>query len=80
MIYQTTKDKLDIIVIPNSEYAEHEIDNTSLSVGENNITIKVTAENGSVKKYNLKVIREELSNNTNVSIKVDNEVIDFNVW
>lgn len=49
MIYQTTKDKLDIIVIPNSEYAEHEIDNTSLSVGENNITIKVTAENGSVK-------------------------------
>lgn len=79
MIYQTTKDKLDIIVIPNSEYAEHEIDNTSLSVGENNITIKVTAENGNVKKYNLKVIREELSNNTNVSIKVDNEVIDFNV-
>lgn len=79
MIYHTTKDKLNIVVVPNNEYAEYKIDKTNLGVGENNITIKVTAEDGSIKNYNLLVIREGLSNNTNVSITVNNEVINFNV-
>lgn len=79
MIYHTTKDKLNIVVVPNNEYTEYKIDKTNLSVGENNITIKVTAEDGSIKNYNLLVIREGLSNNTNVSITVNNEVINFNV-
>lgn len=79
MIYHTTKDKLNIVVVPNNEYAEYKIDKTNLSVGENKITIKVTAEDGSIKNYNLLVIREGLSNNTNVSLTVNNEKINFNV-
>lgn len=79
MIYHTTKDKLNIVVVPNNEYAEYKIDKTNLNVGENKITIKVTAEDGSIKNYNLLVIREGLSNNTNVSLMVNNEKINFNV-
>ncbi len=79
MIYHTTKDKLNIVVVPNNEYAEYKIDKTNLNVGENKITIKVTAEDGSIKNYNLLVIREGLSNNTNVSLTVNNEKINFNV-
>jgi len=50
----------------------------SLIIGENMKTISVTAENGDVVVYNVKIIRETLlSNNTNVKVKIDGEEVYF---
>lgn len=77
MNYKTKNEKINISVETNDSKATSNVDNHSLRVGINTIDIKVTAENGDVKKYSLVVDREKLSNNTNVKIFVDDEEINF---
>lgn len=66
--YSTTNEKVNIEVVTNDKNAKYEIKNNSnLSIGENNITIEVTAEDGTIKNYNINVIRERiLSNDTQI--------------
>ncbi len=57
--------------------------NENLKVGENTITITVTAEDGSTKTYTLKVTKMEAgktldTNNYLKSLEIDNYKIDFN--
>ena len=77
MIYETKKEKIEILVETNNDKATYDISNSSLTVGKNIIVIKVTAENGDVKDYNLVVNRAKLSNNTNIKIIVDDKEINF---
>lgn len=75
MEYETNKSSVTILVETNDNKAEYTINNRSLVIGENNINIKVKAEDGSEKEYNLKIKR--LSNNTNIKIIIDDEEINF---
>lgn len=70
MEYSTTNETVNIEVVTNDKNARYEIkDNSNLSIGENNITIAVTAEDGTLKNYNVKIIRERiLSNDTQIKI------------
>lgn len=77
MNYETKKEKIDILVETNNSKATYIIDNNTLDIGINTINIKVTAENGNTKNYSILVNREKLSNNTNIKIIVDDEVISF---
>lgn len=79
MSYKTKKEKIEILVETNDNKATYDISNSSLAVGKNTIVIKVTAENGDVKNYNLVVDREKLSNNTNIKIIVADEEIIFSL-
>lgn len=58
------------------------IGNTNLSVGENKFTIKVTAENESIKEYNITVIRNEepeiISSNEISNIIIKGHELEFN--
>ena len=58
------------------------IGNETLSVGENNLTIKVTAENGDVKEYKITIIRDkkiEVTNSNKISnIQIKGYDISFN--
>ncbi len=56
--------KLSITATPMSEKASVVISDTNLEVGVNNITIKVTAENGTVKNYNIIVRRKSAETQT----------------
>lgn len=56
--------KLSITATPMSEKASVVISDTNLEVGVNNITIKVTAENGTVKNYNIIVRRKPAETQT----------------
>ena len=75
--YKTKKDKVKIEVVPNNSFATYEIENPDLELGENEIIITVTAEDKSIKTYNIKVIREELSSNTDMTLYVDGKEITF---
>ena len=76
--YVTKQEKVDIKAIPNDSSANVNISNVNLELGENKITITVTAEDKSIKTYNLKVTREELSNdNTLKSIIIDDDNLDI---
>lgn len=77
MTYKTKKDKIDIVIELNDSKATYDINNKPLLVGKNDISIKVTAENGDVKNYSLLVNRENLSSNTNVKIIVDDKEVNF---
>lgn len=59
MVVETTKKKLDLDVITNSNKAKVDYDKKELVIGENEITIKVTAEDGTEKEYKLIVKRIE---------------------
>lgn len=74
--YETTVlykvEKIEVTAETEDKKAKYEVTgNEELKVGENIITIKVTAENETVKEYKIKVIRkeeaEELSSNSNLS-------------
>lgn len=71
------KEMIDILAETNNSKATYIIDNNTLDIGINTINIKVTAENGNTKNYSILVNREKLSNNTNIKIIVDDEVISF---
>ena len=75
MQYETNKMNVTISVETNDSNATTDIDDGYLVVGENNINITVTAEDGSKKDYILTIKR--LSDNTNIKIKVNGEEIEF---
>lgn len=75
MRYETNKGKVTILVETNDAKAISTVNNKYLTVGENNISIIVTAEDGSKKNYIL--IIKRLSNNTNIKIKVGEEYVNF---
>ena len=82
MSYTTNKESVSVVATPNDNKATIDYDqNPDLVIGENVITIKVTAENGNIKEYVLNITREKiLSNNKNIKIKVDDEEITFNAY
>lgn len=75
MQYETNKMNVTISVETNDSNATTDIDDGYLVVGENNINITVTAEDGSKKDYVLAIKR--LSDNTNIKIKVNGEELNF---
>ncbi len=77
--YQTQKDNVMISALPNDSKSTVDYNSsTELKVGENIINIKVTAEDGSSKEYQLNITREKiLSNNKNIKIMVDGKEIEF---
>lgn len=79
MEYKTTKEKITLSIIANNELAKVEYDDiNNLELGNNIINIKVTAEDTSVTKYVLIIVREKaLDENTDIQVKIDNEVIEF---
>src|SRR5699024_7329037 len=85
MTYETIDDKVNIVAIPNDNNATINYEGTiNLVVGDNTANIVVIAENGDELEYKLNIIRneevDELSNNTNIVIKVDAEEIDFDSY
>jgi len=80
MSHTTLKSYVDVVVVTTNSKATAQVTNVpSLVIGENIITIKVTAENGTVKNYQLLVTREkELSANVNILITIDNKTVVFN--
>ena len=85
MTYETIEDKVNIIVIPNDNRATINCEETiNLVVGDNIVNIVVIAENGDELEYKLNIIRnevvDELSDNTNIVIKVDDEEINFDSY
>lgn len=77
MSYSTFNEKVEILVETNDSKASYDIQNDTLRVGNNKILIKVTAENGTSKNYNISIIREQLSNNANIKIVVNSGEIKF---
>ena len=75
MQYETNKMNVTISVETNDSNASADVDDGYLVVGENNINITVTAEDGSKKDYVLVIKR--LSDNTNIKIKVNGEELNF---
>lgn len=80
MEYKTTKEKVTLNIIANNENAKVEYDNlNNLELGNNIINIKITALDGSITKYVLIIVREKtLDTNTDIQVKIDNELIEFN--
>ena len=93
--YNTTVDysvtKIDIIAEVEDVKSKYVVNSPSLFVGNNVITVTVTAENGSTKVYTINVVRKEeaaiLSDNNNVSsidilghgIKFEDGVTEYDV-
>ena len=77
MTYKTKDEKLNININLNDKNANYEVNTNDLQVGDNNIEIKVTAENGDIKIYKLLVTREKLSNNTNLKVLINNKEVNF---
>ena len=80
MEYKTTKEKIALNIIANNENSKVEYDKiNTLELGNNIVNIKVTALDGSVTKYVLIIVREKaLDTNTDIQVKIDDEVIEFN--
>ena len=79
-IYYTTKNSsVDIKVILNDEKAKYSINgNLNLNIGENTITIIVTAEDESTKEYKFIITKEEdLKSNTNIKAYINEDTINF---
>ena len=79
MSYETYEDNVSIVVSANDTKATVNYDSfPSLELGNNEIAISVTAEDGTSKVYTLNVERlKELSSNNKAVIKVDNKVLTF---
>lgn len=85
MTYETIENQVNIVAIPNDNNATINYEETiNLVVGDNTANIVVIAENGDELEYKLNIIRnevvDELSDNTNIVIKVDAEEIDFDSY
>ena len=62
--------KIDVIATPEDPSATISITgNDNIPVGESFITVKVTAENGAEKDYNIKVARDKDPNDVNANLK-----------
>lgn len=77
--YITTNEKIAIKVVTNDRKAKYEVkDNSLLKIGENKIIIEVTAEDGSIKTYNINVKRDKiLSSNTGLKVIINGMKISF---
>lgn len=75
----TTNESVNIEVETNDKKAKYIVENNkSLKIGDNEIIIKVTAENGNVKKYNINITREKiLSSETGINVYINNKLIEF---
>ena len=79
MLYKTKKETVSIEATANDNKATIKYDKQlNLLIGENKISIIVTAENGNQKNYEINIVRErELSDNTNIIINVDGTQLTF---
>lgn len=79
MEFSTTKQNVIISVVTNDEKASYEIKNKSyLSVGDNQITIEVKAEDETIKVYNININRRLiLSSDKRINIVIDGETVEF---
>lgn len=77
--YSTTKEKISIETTTNDKKAKYEIKNNStLEIGENKISIEVTAEDGTTKTYNINVKRDKiLSSDTGIKVIINDEEVSF---
>lgn len=77
--YSTTKEKITIKATTNDKKAKYEIKNNStLEIGENKISIEVTAEDGTTKTYNINVKRDKiLSSDTGIKVIINEEEVSF---
>lgn len=77
--YSTTKEKISIKTTTNDKKAKYEIKNNStLEIGENKISIEVTAEDGTTKTYNINVKRDKiLSSDTGIKVIINDEEVSF---
>lgn len=80
-------EKIEIGAETESELAKYVINNNDLVVGENLITIDVTAENGENRTYTIKVIREKekkdneiQTQHQNLKSKKDNNSLYIIIW
>ena len=60
MTYETSKKNIELNIEATDSKAKVEFDKQELSIGENEIVIKVTAEAGNSKEYKLIIIRKEI--------------------
>lgn len=77
MSYETYEERVSIVAETNDSKAIYETNNRNLNIGDNNIEIKVTAENGSTRSYNILVYRKKKSNNTNIRIYINGNIVNF---
>lgn len=77
--FSTTKESITITATPNDENARYEVKNNSnLKIGDNEISIVVTAEDGTTKTYNINVKRDKiLSSDTGFKIIINDEEVKF---
>ena len=80
MSYETKEESVSLIVVTNDSKSIATYDSlVDLNIGNNEVIINVTAEDGTNKNYLLNINRiRNLSSNNNAIIRVDNEVINFN--
>lgn len=77
--YKTNQKSVNIEAVANDDKATLEYDKQiDLLMGENIVTIIVISENGNQKEYQINITRErELSDNTNIVVKVNETEITF---
>ena len=77
--YSTTNKTVNIEVTTNDKLATYIIkNNDELLIGENIIVIEVTAEDGTIKIYNVNITREKiLSSQTGINIIINDEEVKF---
>lgn len=82
IVYDTYNSYVNINVITNDAKATYKINNINeLEFGTNSINIVVTAENGSVKTYNIVINRlKKLSSEKGIEISINNEKIVFDSY
>lgn len=80
MYYSTKESKVSLNATTNDSKAKVEIlgNYSNLSVGDNNITIKVIAEDSTTKEYKLNIYK--LSSNTKATIKYEDKEIQFTYY
>lgn len=81
MYFKTTKENIKVTAIPTSSKAKVEITNSDkLKIGLNEIIIKVASEDENItKEYKINIERSKiLSNNTNLTMHVNDELVTFN--
>ena len=79
IVHVTSSESVNIEVTTNNDRATYDIKNIEpLVVGDNHISIVVTAENGSTKTYNIIVNKErKLSSETEIEVIINDEKVVF---
>lgn len=81
LTYKTKKEKVKIEVVANDSKANIEYEaEKELAIGLNTYPIKVTAENGDVKNYNINITRLVLSSNKEFKLFYDEEELTKNTF